>query len=1192
MPFCSDLWLPKYVFEKSLKKMSHFFIHIFDFFRHRKTLLWLLLAGIVALLAVSASRISFVEDISSFFPNSADNKQINEAYRHIGAINKIIVTISENDEHAGEDANEDLLTAAAMRFAEILQANDSARHIKSLMYEIDSENINKVANFITQNLPFFLEEDDYARIDSLIRPQNIENQLKADKELLMSPMGGFVRDVILHDPLHFSQNALKNLEAFKQNDNYNTDNGFIFNKKGGCIVVITSKYPVSETANNKLLADEIYSAVRQTVSEFKHEIKIVPFGAALVSITNADQIKSDSIFAVSIALALILALLFYFFRNLKPLFFIVISVTFGALFSLGVMALFNSTISIIAIGISSIIFGIAINYPLHFLAHNQHVTDTLRTLREIVNPLLIGNITTVGAFLSLFFISSPAMHDLGLFSSLLLVGTIVFVLIFLPQMFINVRYVATANHKSQIFSRLAEFSPERNKLIVLVFLVFTVALFLFSFGAKFETNLQAINYMTDEQRAEMNNLMEENQGKGKTVYCAIEGLDIQAALHNYEQQIPAVIRLMDSSLISSSAGIGNFFPSKYAQERKIRRWNEFWENKKEIFLHNFNKISEKQAFNFGVFEDFMELLNEDFHAQPFEYFEPLYKDLSEHYFAKIDDGSVLIYTVFNTNNPEKLILALEKYIKEPIIFDETSIAQKMVDALSDDFNSVLYICGFIVFAFLFFSFGRIELAILTFIPLTVGWVWILGLMNIFGLKFNIVNIILATFIFGQGDDYTIFVTEGLIYEYTYRRKMLASFKKSIMLSATILFIAIGMLIFAKHPAMRSLAELTMVGMVSVVACAYLFPSLIFRWLVYSKDKNRIMPITLWNLAKTVFSFTVFLAYCIIVTFCGFFILTIGGKTRKNKLLYHHILCRGFRILAKWIPQVKYKIHNPHGENFEKPAIIISNHQSHLDLLYTLLLSPKIIVLTNKRVWNSPFYGWVIRYADFLPVADGLERHTGKLQKLVDEGYSILVFPEGTRSPDCSIGRFHKGAFYLASKFGLDIVPVVIHGNGHVFPKQEFILRKGQVDVVVCERQSLLSFNNLNDESSLLEASKYFRKFYQEKYAEIVHQTETPEYFADKVLKNYIYKGADIARAVRKSLKKHDNFRTDIEKLPEMGEITIQNTGYGEFALMAALVRKNLKINATESDVEKFEIARSCASVPQNLKFIIRYEQIL
>jgi uncharacterized membrane protein YkgB len=131
--------------------------------------------------------------------------------------------------------------------------------------------------------------------------------------------------------------------------------------------------------------------------------------------------------------------------------------------------------------------------------------------------------------------------------------------------------------------------------------------------------------------------------------------------------------------------------------------------------------------------------------------------------------------------------------------------------------------------------------------MAVSWVWILGIMSLLGIQFNVVNIILATFIFGQGDDYTIFMTEGCQYEYAYRRKMLSSYKHSIIISALIMFIGIGALIIARHPALFALAEVTIIGMFSVVLMAYLFPPLIFRWLVYAKGKERLRPLTLKNI---------------------------------------------------------------------------------------------------------------------------------------------------------------------------------------------------------------------------------------------------------------------------------------------------------------------------------------------------------
>jgi uncharacterized membrane protein YdfJ with MMPL/SSD domain len=88
-----------------------------------------------------------------------------------------------------------------------------------------------------------------------------------------------------------------------------------------------------------------------------------------------------------------------------------------------------------------------------------------------------------------------------------------------------------------------------------------------------------------------------------------------------------------------------------------------------------------------------------------------------------------------------------------------------------------------------------------------------------------------------------------MYEYAYRRKMLASYKHSIIISALIMFIGIGTLIVARHPALRSLAEVTIAGMFSVVLMAYIFPPLIFNWLVKHKGEYRVRPTTLSRTAS-------------------------------------------------------------------------------------------------------------------------------------------------------------------------------------------------------------------------------------------------------------------------------------------------------------------------------------------------------
>ena len=179
-------------------------------------------------------------------------------------------------------------------------------------------------------------------------------------------------------------------------------------------------------------------------------------------------------------------------------------------------------------------------------------------------------------------------------------------------------------------------------------------------------------------------------------------------------------------------------------------------------------------------------------------------------------------------------------------FDLPGLNRRVLDSLTSDFNYVGIACSLIVFLFLWISFGRIELACLAFLPMLIGWLWILGIMQLLDIRFNIVNIILATFIFGQGDDYTIFVVEGLISDYRKSvrsghpvHRTLVSYRRSILLSALIMFIGIGSLILARHPALHSLAEVTIVGMGVVVLMAWIVPPLFFDWLVSHDNSLRV-----------------------------------------------------------------------------------------------------------------------------------------------------------------------------------------------------------------------------------------------------------------------------------------------------------------------------------------------------------------
>ena len=148
-------------------------------------------------------------------------------------------------------------------------------------------------------------------------------------------------------------------------------------------------------------------------------------------------------------------------------------------------------------------------------------------------------------------------------------------------------------------------------------------------------------------------------------------------------------------------------------------------------------------------------------------------------------------------------------------------------------------------------------------------------------------------------------------------------------------------------------------------------------------------------------------------------------------------------------------------------------------------------LTNDWVWHNPFYGMVIHRAEFYPVSNGIENNIDRLRSLYERGYSICVFPEGTRSADCNIQRFHKGAFYLAEQLGADILPVYLHGPGHVLPKRDFMLREGQITVEVGQR---ITSDDDRFSDDLLERTRQMRHHYQEHYASMCSRIETSGYW--------------------------------------------------------------------------------------------------
>ncbi|HXG00921.1 MAG TPA: lysophospholipid acyltransferase family protein, partial [Bacteroidota bacterium] len=130
-------------------------------------------------------------------------------------------------------------------------------------------------------------------------------------------------------------------------------------------------------------------------------------------------------------------------------------------------------------------------------------------------------------------------------------------------------------------------------------------------------------------------------------------------------------------------------------------------------------------------------------------------------------------------------------------------------------------------------------------------------------------------------------------------------------------------------------------------------------------------------------------------------------------------------------------------------VVVSNHQSHADVPLIAHVPWEMKWLAKVELFRLPVVGWLLKLAGDIPV-DRADRRQGAIAlaaaaHYLQRGCSVMFFPEGTRSPDGRVYRFNDGAFRLAIKLGVPVLPLVVEGSRNCLPKHSW--RFGDVNDV-------------------------------------------------------------------------------------------------------------------------------------------------
>jgi 1-acyl-sn-glycerol-3-phosphate acyltransferase len=1124
---------------------------------------WLLLVVISVGLALVASRIGLEEDVTKVFPDDERVENLNYVFQNAKFAERIVVMVSVND--SSIQAEPDSLVAIADKLVARI-GHELGPQVKEITSRVNEERILELFDIAHEYLPTFLTSEDFAYLGSLVEPDNIRLKLQESFRQIISPSGIALKRTIIKDPLGLSFLALNKLRQLQYANNFELYDGYIITKDHRHLIFfVHPAYSPNETGKNSDLITQLHLIT--TEASGKHaEYLASYFGAVAVAVGNADQLRKDTILTISILVLILALLLIGFFRKKRVPFLILLPVAFGVLFALSCIYLLKGSVSILAIAAGAVVLGIAVNYALHFLTHLKHVHDVKRVVKDLAWPMTLGSATTVLAFFCLQFANAGVLRDVGLFAGFSLIGAAFFSLVFLPHL-IGSGFFGNESVTSSVHSGFPR--PKLAKWLPWAILVITPFFLYKAFDVSFNSDMTRLNFMTADLREAQARLESINNSSLSASFIVSKAPTLEQALQNTERITLQLQKLMGTHQIDRFSSVSTFMVSDSLQRERIRKWNEFWTpEKKQSVIDIVRREARSLKFSEQVIDNFERQIEKEYVAAGEEVTQFIRASFFDDYIIEKDTTSTVI-TLMNVdaNKKDEVYKMLEE--NSINVVDRQMLTNLLIEYVNADFNFIVSFTAILVVIALFLSYGRIELTLITFAPMFITWIWILGIMAIVGIEFNIVNVMVSTFIFGLGDDYSIFIMDGLQHEYQTGKKNLPSIRISILLSAATTIAGLGVLMLASHPALRSIASISIIGIFCVFVMSQTIEPFLFRALITRRAEKGLPPMTWRGILRTSVTYAFFVVGAIGLTMVGLVFRLIPFGKDRVRLAFHVMICLTTRFLIYVEPSIGKRILGKTPDTFVRASILIANHSSFLDILLTTMMHPKLILLTNEWVWNSPVFGGVVRLARYYPVMDGAVESVDRLRESVNDGFSVVVFPEGKRSPDGRIGRFHKGAFFMAESLGLPIQPLIIHGAAQAIPKGSFYLNDGRLTLKFLQP---IEADNKTFGDTYSERAKQISALFKDEYEILARQVETPDYFRKKLITSYLYKGPILEWYLRIKIRLERNYEVFHEHLPQQGNILDLGCGYGFLCYMLYFLSSGRKITGVDYDEEKIDTA--------------------
>ena len=1150
-------------------------LHLWLWSRRRLALAVTLLTAVAAL--IISSRIDLEEDILATLPQ---HDQLVDEYRYtirkFRQIDRVYLDVGINR------ADPDTLGRAA---DEVYRQLSASTNYARILYRVELGGQQKIVDYLTGALPNLFTEADARSVAIKIQPGEVRDYLTVMRRKLAGPEGMVLKEVVAADPIGMTALVANKVLPLQTGfSDAQVAGGCIMSSDGRHILLLAEPtFPSSDARDSVVLVAELLRMNREVEAQFPG-VHVAITGGHRMSVDNASLIKSDATHCILLGMAAMLLLCITAYRRKWMAIITFLPSLFGTLLAGAVLVFWDRHLSAIATGFATIAIGITVDYGIYVVYHLDNGVgldrkSAGRIVSRLVPPTIIGALTIISAFIVL---SGSPMHgyqQLGLFGAVGVLGSVAFALLILPLLV----PLAKADNLPQLrFTFWMEHFHAWQKRWRPLLLPGVVALTIVTaFGVRhlrFDGDITRLNGITESTRQDEAAIRRTWGDALSMTLVAARGATVEAALVQNDRAAAVLAGQTNVADIYSLAAV---CPSLATQRENIQRWHAFWTPERQSALQaTLTETGGALGYRRGAFAPFWQCVTGQPAPLTLETFKgtPLEQALNERVAIGTETNDTAISTLIKLRDRTQ-VQPLRDALPGMIVLDQKDFANHIAALAKSGMGYFALWTVIVVALIVYFALASIELVIATLLPLGFGVFWTLGLMGLLGLPIDMMNCVFVIFIIGIGEDYSVFLATSKVDEWRGHQPRIAATSASVMISALTTIFGFAVLVFAKHPVLYSMGTTVLLGMACAFAATLVITPLCMDLLLF-KDPPRGAP-RWWQPLGTLWA-GLLVGGCQVVLYGVLRPALKLAVPRRADALVRRATRWCARLCIRGMPFGTLKYQNLSPATFYPPCIVISNHQSAVDVVVMVSLPADVRQTAKKRVFDAPMLGFGCKLAGHVMVEPNDPATTlARCREKLAEGALVHFYPEGTRSLDGYVQRFHRGAFELAVQLQQDILPVLLADTNTAMPRDAYWFEPYQATVTALPRITPRTFDYSQGSAAL---ARHCEALVRAALQAELDRLNTPPIVRRKVKRLYRYQGKFVEEFVRWKMKLDPMFGLLDGLVPRQGAVLDLGCGYGVVTHWLAQFTDTRTFLGVDYDDDKIRVARRTAPQHPRIRF--------